>query len=203
MADLVPAVFRMFLIWAVLLAAPAPAAHAQETYRLDAAHARIGFAVSHLGLFQSDGQFQHFDSLLRIDPGKPDRTSISVDIDAASVTMPSAEAVAMLRSPAHLDVAAHPWIRFRSKSVSVVDERHFRIAGDLELRGIHGDVVLNATLTQRRRDPASNGDVADFDITGSVDRTAFGMVADRDFISDTVTLRISARLLFAALHDGP
>jgi len=203
MADLVPAAFRRLLAFGVLLGLMAGPAGAQETYHLDPAHARIGFAVSHLGLFQTTGQFQRFDSRLRIDPARPERTEISVDIDAASVAMSNAEAVAMLRSPAHLDVAAHPRILFRSTGIGVLDARHFRIQGDLEIRGIRGSVVLDAAMTERHRDPAAGADVTDFQITGTLDRTTYGMVADRDFISDSITLQISARLLLAARHDGP
>lgn len=203
MAPLALSACRQFLLLSALLGLWAGGARAQGTYSLDPAHARIGFSVSHLGLFQSDGQFQRFQSQLLIDPARPERTRITVDIDAASVTLPTAEAVAMLRSPAHLDVAEYPRIHFRSNGVDVLDARHFRIKGKLEIRGIAGDVALDATMTDRRPDPAGNGDVADFNVTGTLDRTAYGMVADRDFISDTITLRITARLLLAALHDGP
>lgn len=203
MAPLALSACRHILIVGALLGLWAGTARAQGTYSLDPAHARIGFSVSHLGLFQSEGQFQRFQSQLLIDPARPERTQITVDIDAASVALPTAEAVSMLRSPAHLDVAEYPRIHFRSTSVRVLDDRHFRINGRLEIRGIAGDVALDATMTDRRPDPAGHGDVTDFNVTGTVDRTAYGMVADRDFISDFITLRISARLLLAALHDGP
>jgi polyisoprenoid-binding protein YceI len=169
-------------------------ARAQETYVLDPAHARIGFSVSHMGLFTTEGQFQRFDSQLAIDPANPEHTTISVRIDAASALVPSSEGEEMLRSPAYFDVGHYPDIRFRSTVIHARSRDDYAIQGELEIRGVTRPVTLSARLTNRQRNTASGMETVDFVVTGTLQRSEFGMVADRSFVADEIALNILARL---------
>ena len=179
---------------------PAPAT-AQGVYALDPRYARIGFSVSHMGLFSSEGQFARFDSQLTIDPAYPERTQIMVRIDAGSVVMASEEGVAMLRSPAYFDVAHYPAIRFRSISVAPGARNDYSILGEVELRGVTRPMRLAARLVNRQRDP-TGGETVDFEVSGILHRGEFGMVADTSFIADEIALNILARLRLADDRPG-
>ena len=62
--------------------------------------------------------------------------------------------------------------------------------------------MLDAVLVGQRDDPAV-GTIADFMVTGRIDRTQFGMASDRSFIADMVDLRIRVRLVLTPLrHRG-
>lgn len=186
-----------------LLLAPA-AAHAEQYYDLRPGFGTIEFSVRHLGLFTSQGQFRRFDASLIIDVARPERTRIAVDVDAASVDMAWQDAAEMLRSPEFFDVQRYPTVRFTSTAVTAVTPDHYRIAGVVEMRGVKQPVTLDATLTDRPT-PTPNGapQIADFVVTGRLQRSAFGMVADQGFISDDVNLAIRARIyLSAAPHAG-
>jgi polyisoprenoid-binding protein YceI len=50
----------------------------------------------------------------------------------------------------------------------------------------------------RHPDPARKADVAEFVVTGTLQRSAFGMTADRAFISDKVAITIRARIQLSA-----
>ena len=72
----------------------------------------------------------------------------------------------------------------------------------LELRGITRMQVLDVTLTDRHVDAEGN-DIADVVAIGKLQRSAFGMLADRNFIDDTVQLRILMRVVLGrAPHGG-
>ena len=169
-------------------------ASAQDTYALDPQHARIGFSVSHMGLFTSEGNFRRFDSQLAIDTANPAHTRITVRIDAASASMTLAEGEDMLRSPAYFDVAQYPDIRFRSTAISARSPTEYAILGELQMRGVTRPVTLTAKLVNRQRNAANTLETVDFVVTGTVQRSAFGMVADPSFVADDITLNILARL---------
>lgn len=189
------------LLLALLL--PTHGAVAQQRYSFDQHFGSIGFSVSHLGLFTSHGQFRHFIARLVLDTAHPDRTQISVTVMAGSVTMSWQQALDMLRSKDFLDVRQYPEIRFTSTSVSSVTPDHYLIHGMLQLRGVTRPMVLSATLTARQADPVRHEELADFVVTGSLKREAFGMTSDEAFISNGVKLVIKARLeLPEAGHAG-
>lgn len=181
----------LFLLLVFALPRLAPA---QDNYALDPRFARIGFSVSHMGMFTSEGQFKRFDSQLSIDPANPDRTRITVRIDAASASMITTEGEDMLRSPAYFDTARFPDIRFQSTAISVRSSSDYAIQGELQIRGITRPLTLAAKLVNRQRNPASGTETIDFIVTGTLHRSAFGMVADRSFIADDIVLNILARL---------
>ncbi|MGH7046823.1 MAG: YceI family protein [Stellaceae bacterium] len=169
-------------------------AHANvREYQIDQRHGSIGFSVRQLGIFTVDGRFTRFTGRLAIDQDHPTETRIDVTIEAGSASMAWSEAVAMLRSPDYFDVARYPAIHFVSRSVSEVANGHFVINGVLTIRGSAHPQSLDATLVDERTLPGG-AHIADFSITGEVQRFAYGMVANRDFVGDIVHLTIAVRL---------
>ncbi len=190
----------LMVLWTLLLCG---AARAQGTYVLDPQHARIGFSVSHMGLFTTEGNFRNFDSEVSIDPAAPAHTRINVWIDASSAALTSKEGEEMLRSPAYFDVAHYPDIRFVSTAVEPKSATDYAIRGELRMRGVTRPLTLEARLVNHQRDPASGVETVDFVVTGNVRRSAFGMVADTSFVADDIALNIMARLLLPEAPHAP
>lgn len=189
----------LFLLLILTLPRLAPA---QENYALDPRFARIGFSVSHMGLFTSEGQFKRFDSQLSIDPANPDRTRITVRIDAASASMAATEGEDMLRSPAYFDIARYPDIRFHSTTINARSPSDYAIQGELQIRGVTRPLTLAAKLVNRQRNPDSGTETIDFVVTGTVHRSEFGMVADQSFVANDISLSILARLQLPVTGNG-
>ncbi|MBN9508097.1 MAG: YceI family protein [Alphaproteobacteria bacterium] len=181
--------FAAALLAAFLAGAPA---RATETYAIDQRFGEIGFSVRHLGLFGSEGQFGRWQGQLAIDQAHPERTRIAVTIDTGSAQMSWHEALAMLRSPAYFDVAQFPEARFTSTAVTSAGPDRYTIAGDLQLRGVVRPITLQARLVDHVRQ--GQADIADFVVTGALQRSAFGMTSDSSFVSDRVGLEIRARV---------
>jgi polyisoprenoid-binding protein YceI len=76
----------------------------------------------------------------------------------------------------------------------VLSSTHYVIHGTLQIRGITQPQDLDATLQDRHVDEARRVEVVDFVARGELGRSAFGMVADRTTVSDTVKLDIRIRL---------
>jgi len=179
-----------------------PAAWAQGLYSIDQHYGGIEFTVSDMGLFASHGMFDRFTGRLIIDPRHPEHTRIDVKVEAGSISMQWDEAVALLRSADFFDVQRYPDISFESTVVETLGPDHYRIVGELRIRGVSQTEALDALLVDRHTDAARGADVADFVVSGQVQRSAFGMVADRVFISDTVSIRIHARIVLDRATSG-
>jgi polyisoprenoid-binding protein YceI len=186
----------------VLALGPAPATAGLLDYLISQHYGTIGFSVSQLGLFTVDGRFTRFEGRLAINEQHPTETRIDVTIEARSAAMASPNAVAMLRSPAYFDVARYPKIHFVSRSITRTGSKQFVIHGILTIRGIAHPQSLEATLV-REQDPPAGPAIADFKVTGSLERSLYGMTANENFVGNKVDLAIFIRLsLGAPAHGG-
>src|SRR3954470_11101200 len=167
---------------------------APTLYRIDQRYGTVGFSVSALGLFAIQGRFPRFEGDLLLNLDQPERSHIDVAIDASAVEMPQQDQTDLLRSDAYFDTAHHPTARFASTSVQALSPTHYVIHGTLRIRGVAQPQELDATVRERRVDQARGVEVADFVVRGEIRRSAFGMVADRPMVSDTIKLSIRVHL---------
>lgn len=182
------------VLWMTLcLAMPSPG-RAAALYHIDQRYGTVAFAVGVLGMFDAQGRFPRFAGDLLLDLEQPERSRIDVTIDAGAVEMPLQDQTDLLRSEAYLDVAHHPVARFASTAVQPLSPTHYLIHGTLQLRGATQPQDLDATVQDRHLDEARGVEVADFVVHGTNRRSAFGMVADRPMLSDSVRLDIRIHL---------
>lgn len=187
---------RTALLSVFLTAGPANAGApgVDEMFSFDQRFSSIDFSVRNLGLFASEGAFRRFQTRLVLNNSHPERTNISVTVDAGSVDMSWREAADMLRSVDFFDVQRYPEVRYQSTSVQELTHGHFTIRGLIQIRGVTQPLTLHAVLTKQSQDPADHSQVDDFVVHASLRRSAFGMTADKVFISDNVNIIIKARL---------
>lgn len=185
----------MALLLTVCIGVGSPRA---ATYVLDQQDAQIDFTVRNLSMFSSHGEFQRFKTSMKLDSKHPERTMISVDVDATSVDMPWRDGVEMLRSPDFFDVKRFPLIHFASTEVRPDGDDRFTVLGQIRIRSVSQPLVLEVRLLGRHSDPSLGGDVADFVATGTLKRSEFGMTADKLLISDRVDITIHARIALQA-----
>jgi polyisoprenoid-binding protein YceI len=195
---------RTALLSVLLVAGPANAGSpgADQMFSLDQRFSSIDFSVRNLGLFASEGAFRRFEARLILNNSHPERTKISVAVDAESVDMSWHEAADMLRSADFFDVRRYPEVRFQSSSVQEPTPGHFTVRGLVQIRGVTRPLTLHAALTKQSQDRADHSEIDDFVVHASLRRSTFGMTADEVFISDNVNIIIKARLkLPQAFHD--
>lgn len=187
---------RVWLAWgfALALVSISPAAAQPSLYRIDQRYGTVGFSITSLGLFSTDGRFARFEGQLLLNPDHPEQTRIEVTLDGNSIEMPIDDEVTMLRSPDYFDTSRYPTERFVSTSIQAVSPSHYLIHGTLQIRGVANPQDLDAVMTERQVDTAKHIQRADFVVTGQMRRSAFGMVADQTMVSDAVHLKIRIRL---------
>ncbi|HTH46742.1 MAG TPA: YceI family protein [Candidatus Limnocylindria bacterium] len=185
----------MLMAWV----SPGPAA---PLYQIDQRYGTVEFSVSTLGMFDVEGRFPKFEGHLMLDPEHPEGTRIDVAISADAVEMPLPDQVELLRSAAYFDTVNHPVEHFASTAIRVISPSHYVIQGTLQIRGVTQPQLLDAVLKERHLDQKTGVETADFVVTGEIKRSAFGMVADRTMLSDSVHLRIRIRLALSPAANG-
>ena len=149
-----------------------------STWNIDASHSSIEFAAKHMMITTVRGRLAEARGTITIDEATPARSAVQVEFDAASLDTRSEQRDQHLRSADFLDVAQFPTIAFTSRSVqgaSAHPGASFTVAGDLTIRGVTKEVVLDATYEGRGRDPWG-GERVSFSAETKIDRREFGLV---------------------------
>lgn len=191
----------LLLLGAAPVATPAlaqvttdPAAIPAGTYKMETAHSQLLFSIAHLGLTDYYGRFDRLSGTLHFDPREPERSTVTVSVDPASVDTPSADLNSELSGPDVFDVQKFPEATFRSTAVIRTGPSTGQIVGDLTLRGVTRKVTLLVTFSGGAPDPLRGGTAIGFRATGKIKRSDFGITGMRwePMVGDEVTLIINA-----------
>ena len=177
-----------------------------STWTIDAAHSLLEFSAKHMMITTVKGRLAELRGALTIDEANPDRSSVEVEVDAASIDTRSEQRDVHLRSADFLDVAQFPTVSFRSKRVEgarAAAGDTFKVIGDLTIHGTTREVTLDATYEGRGRDPWG-GDRVSFSADTKIDRREFGLTwnaaleAGGMLVSNDIKVHIEAQAVRAA-----
>ena len=140
-----------FLAAAIVLPTQALA----EKYVIDTegAHAFILFRIQHLGYSWLSGRFNTFNGSFEYDENNPEKASVKVDIDVASIDSNHAERDKHLRGEDFLDVGKYPKASFVSTSFKENGDGTAVLTGDFTLRGITKPVTIAVEHIGHGSDP--------------------------------------------------
>ena len=143
------------------------------TWTIDNSHSHVGFAVKHMMIATVRGEFRSYKAELALDLDDLTRSTVTAEIDVASIDTREAQRDDHLRSADFFDAATHPTMRFESRRIERAGE-DYRLIGDLTIRGTTREVVLDAEFAGIHKDPWGNTRTG-FTITGAVNRKDFGL----------------------------
>jgi polyisoprenoid-binding protein YceI len=132
------------------------------------------FTVRHLVIAKVRGQFSRWTGRITAPGTDFRRARLEVVIDAASLDTGVADRDAHLRSADFFDVERHPEITFTSTDVARTASDRLRLTGDLTMKGVTREVVLDVEELGTAKDPWGIERAA-FSATTAVDRRAFGL----------------------------
>jgi polyisoprenoid-binding protein YceI len=119
------------------------------------------------------GIFNSFEGTIHV-AERPQDSWVELTIDASSITTDNDTRDNHLRSGDFLDLENHPTITFRSSEVEVMSEDRLRVTGDLTVRGVTKEVVLDTEYVGMAKDGYGRTRVA-FSARTEVDRDQFGV----------------------------
>jgi polyisoprenoid-binding protein YceI len=147
---------------------------ASQTWQIDTTHSSIGFTVRHMVVAKVHGTFGKFSGSLTLNTEALTTASTEVEIDTASIDTGVEGRDNHLRSADFLDVERFPQLRFRSQRVEQVGKDRYRLVGQLTIRDVTREVVLETEFLGQMKDPFGNQRLA-FSAQTRIDRKDFGL----------------------------
>jgi polyisoprenoid-binding protein YceI len=149
-------------------------------WTLDPTHTLIEFSGKHMMFTTVKGRFGAFSGEIVVDEARPERSSVAVEIEAASLDTRTELRDNHLRSADFLHVEAFPAISFKSTGIELPAGAHvrpglaFKVNGDLTVRGTTRPVVLDAEFTGEGTGPMGNR-IKAFAAKTKINRKDFGL----------------------------
>ena len=147
---------------------------ATQTWAIDGSHTGVEFAVKHLMISTVKGRFSEVTGTLKGDITQPETFSLEVNIGTESIDTRQAQRDAHLRSADFFDATRWPAITFVGKSIDGDVSDEFRLIGDLTIRDVTRQIVLDVTNEGRVTDPWGNARIG-FSAKSKIDRRDFGL----------------------------
>jgi len=192
--------FRGFVVAAGVFLAGASTVRAQ-TWTIDQAHSAAHFAVRHMMVATVRGDMGKITGTVNFDPKQPASESIEASIDVAGIDTREPGRDTHLKSADFFDVANFPTMTFKSKKIDAAAGGGYRVAGDLTIRGVTKEVVLDVEPLRQaikdQRGATRTGTAA----TTKINRQDFGVKWSRMLdgggvvVSDEVSITIDVELV--------
>ncbi|MDF1563083.1 MAG: YceI family protein [Deltaproteobacteria bacterium] len=168
MKKLIPSLLAL-----TLLALPSLAS--ASTWQVDAAHATVGFEVSHLMISKVRGSFDEVQATLELDEKNLANSKVKATIAASSIDTGNEKRDGHLKSGDFFDVAAHPALTFESTKVKKAGKNKLKVTGNLTIKGVSKPVTLDVTYTDAVKSPFAPIRIRGFTATTTIDRTDWGL----------------------------
>lgn len=171
---------------------------AQGKWNVDKAHSNLNFTVTHMSLSEVDGNFKNFDAT--ITAAKPDFSDavFTLSADVNSINTENDMRDGDLKSEKYFDATKFPKLTFTSTSISRINAKKYKLSGNLTMHGITKPVTLELTYNGTGQSMRDHKPVAGFKITGTINRTAFGVGnAPAAIISEDIDIKANGEFALA------
>ncbi len=169
-------------------------------WQIDYAHSQVEFSVRHMMISSTRGRFEKFSGTVNFNEQTPEQSSVQVEIQADSINTRDERRDGHLQSPDFLNAPEFPVLTFQSTRVEKVDDSHARIYGDLTIRGISREVVLDTEFVGKARSPWGTTN-AGFSASTTIDRRDWDLTWNQTLetggilVGDKVKIEIDLELI--------
>lgn len=166
-------------------------------WKLDSSHAKLRFSITHLGINDVEGTFKTIDATITSTSEDLTKASVAFTADAKSIDTDSEMRDEHLRGTDFFDVAKYPTINYQSTSITKISEGKYKVSGNLTMHGVTKPVELTATARCGDH-PMNRSRVAGVKVSGTIDRTLFGVGAasmGNSTLSDNVEITANAEFV--------
>lgn len=138
-----------------------------------------------------DGSFGKFSGTVKAAGNDPTKSSVTVEIDTASISSDNEKLTGHLKSADFFDVEKHPKAKFTSTAIKAGGDKgaSHTVTGNLELHGVTKSITFPATIKM-------SADAVDVDAEFAINRKDFGIVyagKPDDLIKDDVLIKLEIR----------
>ena len=171
------------------------------TWNIDPVHSEVGFSVRHMMVSKVRGRFTTFSGQL-VTAEDPVNSSVTADIDLASINTGQEQRDEHIRSADFFEVEKFPTMTYRSTGVRN-EGGDFIVDGELTLKGVTKNVPLTLELNGLGPDPYG-GTRAGFTATAEINRRDFGVNFNAALetggavVADKVTIHLEIEAVLAS-----
>jgi polyisoprenoid-binding protein YceI len=171
------------------------------TWTIDPVHSEVGFSVRHMMVSKVRGRFNTFSGEI-VTGEKPANSSVTAEIDLASIITGNEQRDAHIRSADFFEVETYPKMTFRSTGVRQ-DGDDYILDGELTLKGVTKTVPLRLELNGFAEDPYG-GTRAGFTATTEINRGDFNVSFNAPMqnggvvVSDKVNIHLEIEAVLAS-----
>lgn len=166
-------------------------------YKIDPTHTATVFSWNHFGFSTPSANFSDIQGVIKVDNAKPANSSVNVTIPLSSVNTNVPALDKEFQEEAWFNAAKYPNITFKSTKVETKDKKHFKITGDLTVKGVTKPVVLDAILNKQGEHPMAKVPAIGFNATTSFKRSDFGLGNYVPNVGDKITVNITTEATVA------
>jgi len=148
---------------------------ATRTYIIDPTHSNAHFSIRHLMIAKVRGSFSISSGAVVLPADGTIPTSITAELDAATVDTRDAQRDGHLKSPDFFDVETYPKITFVSTEITTLDATTFKATGTLTIHGASAPVTLSVEVSGEGKDPYGNHRIA-YEAQTKISRKEFGLI---------------------------
>jgi len=183
-----PSADKVKAVSAPATAQPAPAAKPGAVkYQFDSQNSSLAFVGAKL-TGKHEGSFQTFSGDVQLVDHAPEKSSVKVSVDMASVQVEPAKLEGHLKSPDFFDVAKYPQASVESTAIKAggAQGATHTVTGNLTLHGVTRSISFPATIQV-------NGDSLSVKAEFAINRKDFGIVypgMPDDLIQDDVLIQL-------------
>ena len=162
-------------------------ATAQTTWKVDKAHSKLGFSITHLMISEVEGQFNSFDASITSTGEDFSDATIELTADISSIDTNNESRDKHLRSADYFEVEKFSTLTFKSSSFKKSGDKTYKVTGDLTMHGVKKTGTLDLTLigTAAGRDGKK---IAGFKATTTLNRIDYGVGKSGPGAGDEVTI---------------
>ena len=171
-------------------------------YKIDPTHTATVFSWNHLGFLTPSANFTDIQGVIKVDNTQPANSSVEVAIPLSSINSSVAALDKEFQAEAWFNAAKYPNITFKSTKVETKDKKHFKITGDLTVKGITKPVVLDAVLNGQGKHPMLKVPAIGFNATTSFNRSDFGLGSYVPMVGDKITVNITTEATVRSKLQG-
>lgn len=183
--------FKTLSLGLAVAIASSVALAAPVDYKIDPTHTATVFSWNHFGFSTPSANFTDIQGVIKVDNAKPANSSVEVTIPISSVNTNVPALDKEFQEEAWFNAAKYPNITFKSTKVETKDKKHFKITGDLTVKGVTKPVVLDAVLNKQGEHPMAKVPAIGFNATTSFNRSAFGIGNYVPNVGDEITVNIT------------
>lgn len=147
-----------------------------NNWKVDNAHSKLSFAITHLGISEITGLFKNFDVDIKTSRDDFSDATFEMTADVASIDTEVEMRDNHLKSADFFDVAKYPKLNFKSTSIKPSGEKNkYLLTGNLTMHGVTKEVTLDLWYRGTIENPMSKKPTSGFQVTGTIKRSDFGI----------------------------